>query len=76
MAGRRLSFRGDFLIQVHCKNKPLARYINWHDLGGATRGMSGAMIANVVNVAVLEAIRKQRDEVRLYPISPATVLYG
>ena len=54
-----------FLLQVHCKNKPIASYINWYDLGGATAGMSGAAIANVVNTAVLESIRQGKEEVNL-----------
>ncbi len=51
------------IFKVHAKNYKMAQNIDFHLLGRATAGASGAEIANIVNEASLRAVRMGRTRV-------------
>ncbi len=51
------------ILQVHVKNKMLAKNINLEDIAKGTPGMSGADLENLTNEAALIAIRKNRTSI-------------
>jgi len=53
------------IMRVHAKNKPMADDIDWTKLSGETEGFSGAALANVVNLACLQAAKTSRSTVTM-----------
>jgi len=51
------------IMQVHTRNVPLAKDVNFNELASATPGMTGADLANLVNEAALLAAREGQHEV-------------
>ncbi len=51
------------ILVVHTKAKPLARNVDLEFLAGATPGLSGADLSNLVNEAALLAVRLGRDTI-------------
>ena len=52
------------IIQVHTRNKPLARDVKLDLIARQTSGLTGADLANICNEAAIFAGRAQRDEIR------------
>jgi len=53
------------ILKVHTKNVKLHPEVDLHKVAAATPGFVGADLANIVNEALLLAIRKGRDEVKI-----------
>jgi cell division protease FtsH len=51
------------IIQIHARNKPLAKNVNFDALGKRTVGFSGADLENMLNEAAIFAARNGRKEV-------------
>ncbi|CAN7420085.1 ATP-dependent zinc metalloprotease FtsH [Pseudoduganella sp. LjRoot289] len=51
------------ILRVHTRKVPLARDASLADLAGATPGLAGADLKNLVNEAALLAARRNQDEV-------------
>ena len=51
------------ILKVHTRNVPLAADVDLGEIAGATPGLSGADIRNLVNEAALLAARREQDEV-------------
>ena len=52
------------ILQVHTRKVPLAKDVVLAEVSGATPGLSGADLKNLVNEAALMAARRKQDEVR------------
>ena len=52
------------ILKVHTRGVPLATDANLSELAGATPGLSGADLKNLVNEAALLAARREQNEVR------------
>ena len=50
------------ILAIHCRQKPLAKDINWREVAERTPGFSGADLANVVNEAALLAAKRNKAE--------------
>src|SRR6185295_8203720 len=53
-------------LQVHSKNKPLAKDVNLRKIAERTPGFSGADLANLVNEAAIFTARQNKKEVTAY----------
>jgi cell division protease FtsH len=53
------------ILKIHVKGKPYASEINLEELVDLTSGLSGAQIENMLNEAMLYAIRDNREEILL-----------
>jgi len=51
------------ILEVHCKDKPLADEVDLKAISASTYGLSGAQLANLVNEAALSAYRAGREEI-------------
>lgn len=51
------------ILQVHAKNKPLAKEVSLKNLAERTPGFSGADLANLLNEAAILAVRKNQKEI-------------
>ena len=51
------------ILKVHVRDKPLADDVDLIDLAAEMSGFTGAIIANMVNVACLSAAREGRDDI-------------
>ncbi|HEX6066068.1 MAG TPA: ATP-dependent zinc metalloprotease FtsH [Longimicrobiales bacterium] len=51
------------IIGVHTRNVPLAPDVNLQEIAGATPGLAGADLRNLVNEAALLAARREQDQV-------------
>ncbi len=51
------------ILEVHVKNRKLAKNVNLIDIAKSTPGLVGADLANIVNEAAIIAIRGGRDEI-------------
>ena len=52
------------ILKVHTRRVPLAAEVSLEELAGATPGLSGADLKNLVNEAALLAARREQDTVR------------
>jgi len=52
------------ILRVHTRKVPLAHEVDLAQLAGATPGLSGADLRNLVNEAALLAARREQDDVR------------
>jgi cell division protease FtsH len=52
------------ILKVHVRGVPLAPDVKLGDVAGATPGLAGADLRNLVNEAALLAARRQQDDVR------------
>jgi cell division protease FtsH len=59
------------ILKVHTRKIPLADDVNLDQLAGATPGMTGADLANLVNEAALLAARRRQDTVRQRDLTEA-----
>ena len=66
------------ILQVHARNRPLAADVDLVSVARQTPGMSGADLAQVVNEACMEAVRRDRLEVdaSCFQAAIATVALG
>lgn len=53
----------ELILQVHCRNKPLADDVRLAEIAASTVGFSGADLANIVNEAALNAARSDRSTI-------------
>ncbi len=51
------------ILEVHTKDKPLAKDVNLDDVASMTAGFSGADLANLANEAALNATRRQDEAI-------------
>jgi cell division protease FtsH len=51
------------ILDVHCRNKPLAPDVNLDEVARGTPGFSGADLANLANEAAIAAVRRERDAI-------------
>ena len=51
------------ILEIHCKDKPLASDVNLREVAERTPGFSGADAANVVNEAAILAARRNKTQV-------------
>ena len=51
------------ILQIHCRQKPLAKDVNLVEVSQRTPGFSGADIANVVNEAALLAAKRNKNQI-------------
>ena len=51
------------ILEIHCKDKPLAGDVNLREVAERTPGFSGADAANVVNEAAILAARRNKTQV-------------
>src|SRR5882757_750344 len=59
------------ILKVHLRNKPIAEDVNVTTLARGTPGMSGADLANLVNVAALLAVRRDHDKIFMMDLEDA-----
>jgi len=50
------------IIQIHCEGKPIDKTVNIDDMLTMTSGFSGAQIENLLNEAMLHALRENREK--------------
>ncbi|MCE9585773.1 ATP-dependent zinc metalloprotease FtsH [Candidatus Uhrbacteria bacterium] len=53
------------ILNIHAKNKPLAKDVNIHRLAERTPGFSGADLMNLMNEAAILAARRNQTEVNM-----------
>jgi cell division protease FtsH len=53
----------ELILQVHCRNKPLADDVRLAEIAASSVGFSGADLANIVNEAALNAARSDRSTI-------------
>jgi cell division protease FtsH len=51
------------ILEVHSKNKPIAKDVNMHKIAERTPGFSGADLANLVNEAAILTARRGKKEI-------------
>ncbi|MEU9013231.1 ATP-dependent zinc metalloprotease FtsH [Streptomyces sp. NPDC048479] len=51
------------ILKIHTRRTPLAKDVDLGEIAGATPGMTGADLANLVNEAVLLAVKRKQPEV-------------
>lgn len=59
------------ILQVHSRNKPLARDVDFDSVASQTVGFSGADLANVMNEAAILAVRNKRDAITMMDVEEA-----
>jgi cell division protease FtsH len=59
------------ILDVHCKDKKIARDVDLRTVAKGTPGMSGADLANLVNEAALFAVRRGDTEVHMIDFESA-----
>jgi len=59
------------ILEVHAKNKPLAKEVNMETLAKETPGFSGADLANVINEAAILAARRSLKSITLKELEDA-----
>ena len=59
------------ILNVHFKNKPLAKDVDIDALAGKTAGSSGADLANIANEAAITAARNNRKEITNQDVTEA-----
>ena len=66
------------ILEVHARNKILAKNVNLQNIAERTPGFSGADIENLLNEAALLAVRRNRSDISMDEIDEATdrVLMG
>ena len=66
------------ILEVHARNKILAKDVNLQNIAERTPGFSGADIENLLNEAALLAVRRNRNDISMDEIDEATdrVLMG
>ena len=66
------------ILEVHARNKILAKDVNLQNIAERTPGFSGADIENLLNEAALLAVRRNRSDISMSEIDEATdrVLMG
>ena len=66
------------ILEVHARNKILAKDVNLQNIAERTPGFSGADIENLLNEAALLAVRRNRSDISMDEIDEATdrVLMG
>jgi cell division protease FtsH len=51
------------ILQLHAKNRPMSKRVDWEEIAGNTAGLTAAELASIVNEAALLAARRHRDRV-------------
>ena len=51
------------ILEIHSKNKPLAKDVNFKEIAERTPGFSGADLANLVNEAAILAARRNKKQI-------------
>jgi cell division protease FtsH len=51
------------ILEVHCRDKPLAEDVELREIAAVTPGFSGADLANIVNEAALHALRRDAEAI-------------
>jgi cell division protease FtsH len=59
------------ILEVHAKDKPVAKDVNLDALAAKTAGMAGADLANVMNEAAIKAARQDEKEITNADITEA-----
>jgi len=59
------------ILEVHAKNKVLAKNVTLNYLAKRTSGFSGADLENLLNEAALLAVRRNKDEITMVEIDEA-----
>ncbi|MCU1378499.1 MAG: ftsH, partial [Acidimicrobiales bacterium] len=59
------------ILEVHCKDKKIAKDVDLMTVAKGTPGMSGADLANLVNEAALFAVRRGDDQVHMIDFESA-----
>lgn len=61
------------VLEVHCKEKPLADDVDLKKIAKATTGYSGADLANLINEAAILAAKNKRDKITNEDIEKANL---
>jgi len=56
------------ILEVHAKNKPMAKDVNLRKIAERTPGFSGADLANLINEAAIMAARQDKKEITSYEL--------
>lgn len=68
----RPDIKGRFaILQVHAKGRRLAADVNLSDVAKSTPGLVGADLANIVNEAAIQAVRRGHDEITVQDFQEA-----
>ena len=59
------------ILEVHSRNKPLAKDVDFDSVASQTVGFSGADLANVMNEAAILAVRNRRDAITMMDVEEA-----
>jgi len=59
------------ILEVHAKDKPLAKGVNLETVAKETPGFSGADLANLINEAAILAARRNRQDITLKELEDA-----
>ena len=59
------------ILQVHAKNKPLGKDVDFDTIAKSTAGMTGADLSNILNEAALLAARKKKSIINMEDIEEA-----
>ena len=60
------------ILEVHARNKVLAKSVSLKNLAKRTPGFSGASLENLLNEAALLAVRRNKDSITMSEIDEAT----
>lgn len=60
------------ILEVHARNKVLAKNVSLKNLAKRTPGFSGASLENLLNEAALLAVRRKKDAITMSEIDEAT----
>ena len=64
------------ILDVHCKNKPLAEDVDLDEIARATSGFTGADIENLMNEAAIKAAKEERKFILMDDIRESFVKVG
>lgn len=62
-----------FIINIHKKNKPMSKDIDWEQVARMTTGFSGADLENMLNEAAISIVRDGHKEITLADIGEASI---
>ncbi len=62
-----------FIINIHKKDKPFAKEVDWEKIAKMTTGFSGADLENMLNEAAIAIVRDKRKEINMTDLGESAI---